>query len=109
MNESGRETFARTENPGKGRKPEYLIGKEGGERVSSKDLYMLQHPELWIQPVLPLVKRKQFKAAILIPGKGPTLYLGNMFSLTSLDDALALPKVEYASFEDILNDGWEVD
>lgn len=40
----------------------------------------------------------------------PTLYIGNMFDLKDLFSQLhQMKKMSYESFEDMLEDGWEVD
>lgn len=81
------------------------------------DAELLNNPHQWTWPVCP-VKSRTRKAdrgwpvmGIVRPRK-PTVYIKNLFELRTgeLDPQLAdVEKFEYASFEEMVADGWVVD
>ncbi len=79
------------------------------------DLQMMQNPDKWPQwPYLPVkrwVKDRQTPdlAIMSVTGESaskPIVYFKNMFDSKAL---IRTKHLEYASFEELLNDGWVVD
>lgn len=80
-----------------------------------ESLAFLQNQEEWPHVILPMVKRGQGwpEAAFMLPEGKPKLYKKNMWELSPdihLEKQLEnVPVIEFASFEELVNDGWEVD
>ncbi len=88
-------------------------------------LHYLSSPEEWCyDSLLPLTRWKDDKKEFgfllnnrqinfeVLSHHQPTLYLGNIFALEGdrlIQQLMELPKKTYASFEEMVLDGWEVD
>ena len=80
------------------------------------DLNMINNVDLWsAYPVLPLVRRLQnqpLECGFIVASSDPIIYKGNIFGLKNGllgPQLLEFESVKYPSFEEILDDGWEVD
>lgn len=78
----------------------------------------MQNPSLWPRwPILPVKRSKDRKHGVLAefgmpdrPEIKPIIYLANLFDLSDkVTDFSKLPKLEYDTFDDLINDGWVVD
>ena len=69
------------------------------------DLRYISNPMLWVSLACPLkrMKDRRWEFAYMI-GDGPNIYWGNMWGMSSEDR-----KEAFASYEDIIAQGWEVD
>jgi len=84
--------------------------------MDERDLTFVQTPRNWPRwPICRLVNRMQSvpRIGVLIErgvmGPEPIVYLVNMNDLMGEVDLNKLDKMEFDSFEDLLEDGWEVD
>lgn len=77
----------------------------------------MQIPDSWPNyPLLPVKKYNEgstgldaMECGVLVAGKGPTVFLANMWSLTSMSDLEGVKTKAYPSFEALQEDGWIVD
>lgn len=91
------------------------LRRELARRV--EDLAMLKKPAQWpMWPMLPLKRRSKIIGEL--PDSGVLLdlrnairvYLENIYSLKTSDKTIAeTPFKEYTSFDELLDDGWEID
>ncbi|MBI2851974.1 MAG: hypothetical protein HYX84_02555 [Chloroflexi bacterium] len=70
-------------------------------------IQMLKDEDRWPRwPVLPMIRRRDGECGLVVAGRGPTIYLANLFQLDKLPSA---EKISFASYEDMVDAGWEVD
>ena len=92
-------------------------------QATDRDMLFFQTPVLWPEhPFLPLVRRHPGEVdpelGLLYDPRGmsgtcrfrPTVFLTNLFEVPSTEtEILALPKLVYASAEELAANGWTVD
>ena len=63
-------------------------------------------------PLLPLRRNrdKEPHCAVIVASQGPVVFVANMFALADgTQDLIECEKLEYASFQELVDDGWYVD
>jgi hypothetical protein len=92
-------------------------------RATARDFLFFQNPHLWVwHPFLPLTRRAEGsderQCGILYDARGSsgtyghacTVFLSNLFFLPDTEAELfALPRCVYDSFDELADDGWQVD
>ena len=77
------------------------------------DLQMMSNPDLWPGDILPLKRKVEgkfpFELGLLLPiGENKCkVYLVNMYDLPKPIEEI--PTLEYNTFQEILDAGWEID
>lgn len=86
------------------------------EQEKKDDIRFMNRPHNWpMWPCCPLkrhIGNGQIECGFLAEGKGPNIFMKNMFTLESgpLSPQLeGVEKKEYPSFEALVADGWECD
>lgn len=84
-----------------------------------QDLEFISNPDSWPNiAILPIVNRKKPvgmfpKSGFLVEGEGSKIYLKNMFDINRLiplwEQLIGVDVDEYKTYEEMLEDGWEVD
>jgi hypothetical protein len=92
-------------------------------RATMRDLMYVSTPSLWsLHPYLPVIRRSaagdhqqlgvvyDARGATGLCGFSSTVFLVNIFAMPKTEtDLLALPKVVYDTFDELLDDGWVID
>jgi hypothetical protein len=78
---------------------------------TQEDLEMIRKPSSWpAYPCLPLRRSKKPDVGLLVDTQGPIVFLANIFGLAHGDENLEdAEKLEYGTFQAILDDGWYID
>ena len=71
------------------------------------DLEVMSNPSNWFYMFLPIKNIKEERVGIMLEGYGPKVFLHNMWNYPTPISKMEF--IEFNSFQDILNAGWEVD
>ena len=86
-----------------------------------EDIQMMKFPGQWTYwPILPLINKKQDICGILLATRKPIIYeinirrlreisLKNISDIESSAQEKKIKSIEFKSFEEIFNAGWEID
>lgn len=90
------------------------------EKERKEDLGMMKNPDTWLRwPILPMKKiekeEERPKLGFMLATGKPIVYTRNMYELAHIGVKTVkeimenVSNTEYASFEAVLDDGWQVD